>query len=74
LAGGKSDRGTMITKLLFTVVGVLLAIGLPFVFGLTNLAPRLQPPVIAGIELGALIVGGALLYLALRERTPPAKP
>jgi len=73
LAGGKSDRGTMITKLLLTVVGVLLAIGLPFVFGLADLAPRLQRPVIAGIEFGALAVGVALLYLALRESTPPAK-
>ena len=73
MTGGKSEQGTMITKLLLTVVGVLLAIGLPFVFGLANLAPRFQPPVTAVIELGALIVGVALLYVALRERTAPAK-
>jgi hypothetical protein len=64
----------MITKLLSTIVGVLLIVGLPFVFALANLAPRFGPPVIAGVELVALVVGCILLYFALRESTIPAKP
>jgi len=66
-AGGKpTTRGTA-ARLVLTVVGALLMIAPPFAFALLNLASRFQNIVIAGIELPALAVGLAMLYLALKE-------
>ena len=49
------------------VVGALLMIAPPFAFALLNLTSRFDNVVIAGIELPALAVGLAMLYLGFRE-------
>jgi len=66
-AGGKPATRTMTGQLVLTVAGALLIIAPPFAFALLNLTSRFQNIVIAGIELPALAVGLAMLYLAFRE-------
>jgi hypothetical protein len=69
LAGSKSDSGTMIVKLLFTIAGVLLVIAFPFFIVFLGLWLRFQPSVLAGVELISLVAGLVLIYLGFKENT-----
>ncbi len=73
MAGGKSDSGTMVTKLVLTIVGVLLIIATPFSIAFLDLFRRFQPSVLAGVEFVGLVAGLALLYLGFREKALQAK-
>ena len=66
-AGGKPATRGMAGRLVLTALGALLMIAPPFAFALLKLTSRFQNIVIAGIELPALAVGLAMLYLAFRE-------
>jgi len=66
-AGGKPATRGMAGRLVLMVVGALLMIAPPFAFALLNLTSRFDNVVIAGIELPALAVGLAMLYLAFSE-------
>ena len=56
----------MIARLTLTIVGALLMVAPSYLVDLLNLSSRLQSMTLAGIELGFLVVGFALLYLAFR--------
>jgi hypothetical protein len=56
----------MIARLALTIVGALLMVAPPYLVDILNLSSRLESMMLAGVELALLIVGFALLYLALR--------
>jgi hypothetical protein len=62
------QRRSMIVRLTFTVVGVLLMLGPPYALVFAKLTARFQPEMIAAVELASVVVGFVLLYLGLRER------
>jgi hypothetical protein len=56
----------MIVRLALTVVGALLMVVPSYLVDILNLSSRLQSMMLAGMELGFLVVGFALLYLAFK--------
>lgn len=66
----KREPRSVISRLVFTVVGALLMVGPPFAFEILNLSTRLQSTIILAAELVSLVVGLVLLYLAFRGQKP----
>ena len=62
----KREPRSMVARLTLTIVGALLMVVPSYLVDLLNLSSRLQSMTLAGIELGFLVVGFALLYLAFR--------
>jgi uncharacterized membrane protein YwzB len=62
----KREPRSMVARLALTIVGALLMVVPSYLVDLLNLSSRLQTMTLAGIELGFLVVGFALLYLAFR--------
>jgi hypothetical protein len=66
----KRGPRSVISRLVFTVVGALLMVGPPFTFEMLNLSTRFQSTIVATVELVSLVVGLVLLYLAFRGQQP----
>ena len=62
----KRQPRSPIVRLVLTIVGALLMVAPPFTVEVLNLSSRLQGMMLAGLELGFLAVGFALLFLAFR--------
>ena len=62
----KREPLSMVARLVLTILGALLRVAPPYAVELLNLSSRLQSTMLAGVELGSLVVGLVLLYLAFR--------
>ena len=62
----KREPLSMIARLVLTILGALLMVAPPYAVELLTLSSRLQSTMLAGVELGALVVGFVLLFLAFR--------
>lgn len=62
----KGQERSPIVRLVLTIVGALFMVAPPFTLEMLNLGGRLQSTMLAGVELGSLVVGFVLLYLAFR--------
>jgi hypothetical protein len=62
----KREPRSMAMRLAFTIVGALLMVGPPYAFEMLDLSSRLQSTTIAAMELGSLVVGFVLLFLAFK--------
>jgi uncharacterized membrane protein len=63
----------MVTQLVMTIVGALLMVGPSYTLEVLHLSSRFHRSMIAAIELGSLVVGLVLLFLALRGHEPSVK-
>ena len=62
----KREPLSMIARLVLTILGALLMVAPPYAVEVLNLSSRLQSTMLAGVELGSLVVGLVLLYVAFR--------
>jgi len=65
-ADSRSQPRRMIAQLVLTIAGALLMVGPSYALEVLHLSSRFHRSIIAAIELGSLVVGLVLLFLALR--------
>jgi hypothetical protein len=64
----KREPGSMIARLVLTILGALLMVTPPYAVEILNLSSRFHSRMLAGMELGSLALGFVLLFLAFRGR------